>query len=375
MLPELEERAVRHWTINGRFMSQPPTGVQRSAGEIVRALDARLAEDPELRAGLRVELVAPHGAPLPQDLKAIACRQHGRIGGHAWEQCVLPALAPGGLLSLCNTGPVLHRKQIVCIHDANTHIVPASYTVGFRVLYRVLLPALGRTACAVTTVSHHSARDLDRLGICPSKEIAVVPNGHEHALRWTPSHSERTRAVAGPGTVVLIGSPAPHKNVDLVLGLAPRLHAAGLRVAVVGASDPRVYRTNLVEAAGVDWLGRLADEQLAALLRDSLCLVFPSLTEGFGMPPLEAMAVGCPTLVSDRASLPEVCGNASLVLPADDPERWFEAIVDLHRSPEMRDRLIAKGRARAARFRWSDAVAAYLGLMAVLDGEAVPSFA
>jgi glycosyltransferase involved in cell wall biosynthesis len=365
---------VRRWTINGRFLSQPPTGVQRAAREIVRALDARLSAVPDLRAPLRVDLVAPPGSVLPRDLATISCRQAGPCRGHAWEQLALPALAPGGLLSLCNTGPILHQKQIVCIHDANTRILPSSYTAGFRALYRVLLPSLGRTACAITTVSQHSAQDLDRFGICPISEIAVVPNGHEHALRWTPCHSEQTRAVAGPDTVVLIGSPTPHKNTELILGLAPRLHQAGLRVAVVGANDAQVYRMKLGPAPCVDWLGRLPDEQLAALLRDSLCLVFPSLTEGFGMPPLEAMALGCPTLVSDRASLPEICGDASIILPPDEPERWFESIVALHRSPDLRAQLVAKGRVRVGRFRWENAATAYLGLMAALDGEAVPSF-
>jgi len=119
-----------------------------------------------------------------------------------------------------------------------------------------------------------------------------------------------------------IGSAAPHKNVGLVLDMADRLAEAGLRIAIVGMSDSRVFKSGptSAKARNVHWLGRISDGELVALLGDSLCLAFPSLTEGFGLPALEAMAVGCPVVVSDRASLPEVCGNAALFAPPDDPE-------------------------------------------------------
>ena len=108
---------MRQWTINGRFLSQPVTGTQRYAHEVVRALDALLATDPTL-TGLDVELLLPPNAdPIP--LRAIRVRRAGRLTGHAWEQAVLGPAARGGLISLCNTGPVLHPRHIVCIHDLN----------------------------------------------------------------------------------------------------------------------------------------------------------------------------------------------------------------------------------------------------------------
>jgi glycosyltransferase involved in cell wall biosynthesis len=359
---------VRHWAINGRFASQPVTGVQRYGREIVRALDRLLTENPALAEGLDLELLVPPGA-APPPLEAIRVRTVGRIGGHAWEQAVLPAQARGGLISLCNTGPLLHRKHIVCIHDVSTRICPESYSRPFRALYRVLMPALGRTARAMFTVSDYSAGELDRLGIRRRDEISLAPNGHEHALDWVPAHSARTRTVASRGTIVLIGSPAPHKNVGLVIGLSERLAHAGLRVAVLGAADPRVFSAAVPLGGGsVEWLGRLTDGELVALLQDCMCLAFPSLVEGFGLPPLEAMAVGCPVVASDRASLPEVCGDAALYAPPDDADAWFDRLVALHASPERRAELIARGKARAARFRWSQSAGGYLRAMAAADG-------
>jgi len=100
----------RQWTINGRFLAQPLTGVQRYALETVRALDGLIAGQAELARGLEVELVLPPDAVHSPALRAIGMRTVGRGGGHAWEQTALPRAVAGGLLSLCNTGPLSVRK-------------------------------------------------------------------------------------------------------------------------------------------------------------------------------------------------------------------------------------------------------------------------
>lgn len=362
---------MRRWTINGRFLSQDATGVQRVAREIVRALDEILAEGAFGEAGPRLDLVAPPDAEIDLPLNAIAARKAGRLTGHAWEQAELPGLAPEGLVSLCNTGPVRHRRQILCVHDMNTRLAPQSYAPGFRALYRVLLPMLGRSVLALATVSDFSAGAIAGHGVRRRNRIAVIPNGHEHALRWQSRHSPVTRRFAGRDVIVAIGSPARHKNLDLLLGMSERLAAEGLRLAIVGRADPRVHGAGSgTEAGRAAWLGRLDDDELAALLEDALCLAFPSWTEGFGMPPLEAMARGCPVIASDRASLPEVCGPAALYAPPDAPEIWLDRFLALRDAPGLRAGLVARGRERLARFRWRAAAEAYLGLMAEVDGVA-----
>jgi glycosyltransferase involved in cell wall biosynthesis len=360
----------RKWCINGRFLAQPVTGVQRYALEIVRALDQHLADGHPLVRGLGLELLYPPGNEELPRLQAIRARAVGVVGGQAWEQTVLPGVARGGLISLCNTGPLLVGKQIVCIHDANTRTCPNSYSRAFRTLYRLLHPALGRTAARIATVSHYSADRLAGYGICAPEKIVVAPDGHEHALRWIPSHSRITRGIAGPNTVVVIASPAPHKNLDVLLGMASKIEEAGLQIAMAGARDPRVFQGRVPDAGSscIVWLGRLSDSELAALLRDSLCLAFPSLEEGFGLPAIEAMAVGCPVVVSDRASLPEVCGDAALYAAPSDGEAWLNAFLRLRNDAGLRDDRAARGRLQAARYRWSATAEIYLSEMAHLDG-------
>jgi glycosyltransferase involved in cell wall biosynthesis len=361
---------ARRWTINGRFLSQPTTGVQRYAREVVRSLDTLIAEQVPLARGLEIGLLCPpETTDIP--LGSIERREIGRTRGHTWEQWPLPASLDGsGLLSLCNTGPIVSRRHIVCIHDANVWNAPQSYSIAFRSLYRTLLPYLGKTAAAVSTVSDYSLGELVRRGVVPSEKVFVAPNGHEHALRWKPQHSAETRLAASRDTIVMIGSQAPHKNVGFILNMAERLEEAGLKIAVVGFADPRVFQghSSRAEAANIHWLGRISDGELAALLKDSLCLAFPSLTEGFGLPALEAMAIGCPVVVSDRVSLPEVCGGAALFAPPDDPDAWFNSFAKLRGSEAFRLHMIGKGRARASAYSWRGTALRYLTAMAAADG-------
>ncbi|TJV24682.1 MAG: glycosyltransferase family 4 protein, partial [Mesorhizobium sp.] len=102
--------------------------------------------------------------------------------------------------------------------------------------------------------------------------------------------------------------------------------------------------------------------------RDCLCLAFPSLVEGFGLPPLEAMALGCPVVMSDRASLPEIGGDAVLYASPCDENAWFDCFMRLVHEEGLRTKLIARGRARAARFQWAASAQRYLELMASVDG-------
>ena len=350
-------------------MTQAVTGVQRYAMEIVRALDKLVHDGHPLMEGADVELLLPRNASELSGLQTIKQRYVGPADGHVWEQLSLPAHVRGGLISLCNVGPLAIDRQIVCMHDLNTRICPRSYALPFRALYRGLLPALARRSRIVTTVSHYSAAQLRTFGVVRRAPV-VIPNGHEHVLRWRPEPNMAAVEQAGSKTIVLLGSAAPHKNARLILGLAPKLAELGLSIAVVGTSDPRVFEEieSLPGALNIRWFGRLSDDELAGLLQRSLCLAFPSYTEGFGLPPLEAMTIGCPVVVADRTSLPEICGDAALYAAPDAPQEWLSAFARLLQYPRLREQLIAAGRDRARQFSWLRSAELYLELMARIDG-------
>lgn len=365
---------ARPWKINGRFLGQSLTGVQRYATEIVAGIDRLVQHRHPVTDDLDIEILVPPGTDLSDASERypnIPIRTTGSCTGHLWEQTVLPQHARNsGLLSLCNTAPLLQARNILCIHDLNTRAYPQSYSIPYRLYHRLVLPPLARRAVRLVTVSEYSAEQITAWGIATRDRITVIPNGHEHALRWSPRHSDATRKAASADTIVVIGSPAPHKNVGMLLALAPRLETLGFRIALVGSLDARVFQSgaDAGRSANVVALGRLGDNQMAALTGSSLCLAFPSFAEGFGLPPLEAMTTGCPVVTSDHASMPEICGDAVLYAPPDQPEAWLEAFRLLRADPGLRFRLAEAGKSRAQLFSWSNSAMAWLELMADVDG-------
>jgi glycosyltransferase involved in cell wall biosynthesis len=353
----------RHvWAINGRYLTQRVTGVQRYAHEIVAAIADILSENGDVARRLGMRLVVPPGGRAALVPSKIDVVQTSFGSGHAWDQLVFPFHARSGALSLGNFGPVFARNHIVCIHDANTFIQPESYSRAFGMAYRTLLPMLGRRAGRIATVSQFSAEMLVKYGVCPREKIFIAPNGHEHALRWDASRA-RTPLFGTPKRpyVLLLGSRAKHKNVDIVLQQAQALDAAGIDIVIVGAAssifaaDEGTFRQSNIHHAGY-----VGDDDLAAFYEGALCLVFPSKTEGFGIPPLEAMARGCPVISSTAASLSEVGGDAVIYVDPDTSDGWRDAIVGLAGNAGLRAAMALQGRKRSALFSWKRSAQIYL---------------
>src|ERR1700722_1340768 len=174
----------RRWSVNGRFLRRSLTGVDRYALEILRAMDALIGEGHPLAEGVTLDVLYPADAREASPFANIPLRMLPSASGHLWEQSILPLYVRGGLLSLCNAGPLAVKKQIVCIHDVNIRLAPESYGLLFRTVYRLLQPALGRRVAQVVTVSRFSQKTIARFGIRPADEIAVIHNGYEHVLEW-----------------------------------------------------------------------------------------------------------------------------------------------------------------------------------------------
>lgn len=360
---------MQPWFINGRFLAQPLSGVQRYAREAVAALDQELQRKNAEGRSNPVELLMPRSANLDITLSTIRPRHIGRLSGHSWEQFELAHHAKGVLLSLCNTGPILHRKQIVTIHDVNTRQFPQSYTRSFRWAYRILHPTLGRTARAVTTVSNFAAKQIADYGIAAPEKISIASNGCDHTRSWRQHAPASSNATTDRNTILLLGTNAPHKNLRLITGLADRMAVNGLRLGVIGMSNDHVFNANVpnVNHPAITWCGRLTDNELADHFANALCLAFPSWTEGFGLPPLESMSLGCPVVASDRASIPEVCGQAALYAAPDNPDAWLAAFLSLKQDNILRQKLISAGHSQAAKYTWQATAQTYLNLIAALQ--------
>jgi glycosyltransferase involved in cell wall biosynthesis len=332
-------------------------------------MDRLIGQSHPLANGLSLDFLCPGKGVDISPFVNIPLRSLPKAPGYVWEQIVLPQYLRGGLLSLCNMGPLAVRKQIVCIHDVNTRIVPESYSFLFRAAYRLLQPPLGRRAACIATVSGFSRDNIARLGIAPADNIAMIPDGHEHVLEWNADLSALNGAGLPRPFVLLVGSKAPHKNVAILYSIAGDLKARGFNVIVAGGGDVNVYAAMRVHELpeNVRHLGRVGDDDLAFLYQNALCLVFPSRTEGFGLPVLEAMALGCPVISSDAASLPEVCGDAALYASPGNAKAWLDAIWRIAIEPNLRKFLVDAGRQRAQSFSWRIGAEKYLELMSTLD--------
>ncbi|GAC1327021.1 MAG: hypothetical protein NVSMB26_00170 [Beijerinckiaceae bacterium] len=228
---------------------------------------------------------------------------------------------------------------------------------------------LARNSVVLTTVSEFSAGALAKvLGISPGR-FHVLPNGYEHALRWNPHRSAFYGGEPARPYVLLLGSWARHKNMDLILNLADRMDGLGLDIKLAGGGGyvfSTVHPTKQVPT-NVHLLGNVSDDDLAALFQKAICLAFPSFLEGFGIPILEAMALGCPVVSSNAASMPEVCGTAALLAAPDNPEQWVTHFKSLAQSKSLGDELREKGRERATAFSWNRSARGYLDIMKAIS--------
>lgn len=335
--------------INGRFLTQGLSGVQRVARELVLGLDRRT--DPDAM------LLAPRGTAPPR-LRRLRLETGGAFAGQLWEQASLPGLCRRRLLvGLCNLAPLLHPHNLVMIHDTAVFDRPESYSWRFGAWYRAVLPRIGRRARRVLTVSRFSADRLAALGIVPAGQLQVIANGADHILRHPADPGALARFGLEPGRYALVvGSANPAKNVGAALAAVRAADVPGLAAAVVGERPGQpVFASGPGTGLTAVPCGAVDDRTLRALYEGALCLVFPSLYEGFGLPPLEAMAAGCPVVASDRTALPEVCGHAAILVPPDDIDAIARAIRRLAREPGLRADLAACGRERAAGYRWDTA--------------------
>lgn len=355
-----------------RALIGPRTGIGVHTEELIRSLLELRSHDllglshrppddiePLLSAGLRSEHQA---APL----------------GVVWQQLLLPHRLRQGdvdlfwspLTTLPWSCPV---RSVVTVHDLTPVLLPASHHWKTRWSQRPFLARSLASARAVIAVSRATAGDV-RARYRRAAPISVIPNGVGIEFRPAePAAVEtiRRREDAPDGYVLYAGTLEPRKNLDGLLAAwrlvreelpeAPPLLVAG----AWGWGDPAL-RSRLAKASALDvrTLGRVSHERLVELLQGATAFVYPSLYEGFGLPPLEAMACAVPVVTSDRSSLPEVVGDAGILVDPDDPRAIAAGLLDVLRHPKRARALAERGRERSRSFTWKRSAEA---LAAVFD--------
>lgn len=300
------------------------TGVQRYAFEMISALDRLIAagELPPELSGVRWVLLKPDGATTEIPLYAITSRVVGsRLPSHLWDQIALLVAARRGLLvSLANRGPILHQRQLVIVHDAIVFRHPEFYRPRYVRVHQLLGKALARCA-RVGTVSEFSRREIAEVLHLNPIEIPIIPNGTEHLIGAARDDSIIDElGLRHRRYFLTLGSLSGNKNVGLAVRAFQSLARSDARLVSVGGGGSVFKNVQGAEMPGVIQTGRLPDEKVAALYAHAAAFVFPSIYEGFGIPPLEAMTFGTPVLASTAGALLETCGDAATYFGANDSD-------------------------------------------------------
>jgi glycosyltransferase involved in cell wall biosynthesis len=248
------------------------------------------------------------------------------------------------------------------VHDLSFLHYPEHLTAEARRYYNDQIGWAVQRADALISVSHATKRDLvRRLGVAPPR-VTVVHHGVDPAFQ--PLSEDAVQAVLdrhglAPGYLLFVGTWEPRKNLTGLLDAFAALRASGVDRELVIVGRPGWLYDEIfarVAALGVTdhvhFIERVPLSELVALYNGALLHTLPSFYEGFGFPALEAMACGTPTVVADRASLPEVVGDAGLLVDPEEPATLVAAFRRLHADPALWARLREAGLVRAATFTW-----------------------
>lgn len=338
--------------INGKYLSQAVTGVQRYARDVVQAWDDAMEEGLIDRSRFSIQVVAPKTILTPPEYRHIRVSSSW-LAGKAWDQFELPIRTAGTLLfSPYAAAPAFKRRHVVTIHDAGVHVTPQQYSALFRIYYSAVYWLIGKFSRRVFTVSQFSKGELQHYFSIRPVKLSVISPGCDHLSKTVPDLRILNRFNLKPGKFILgVSSQSPIKNFAGLAESWGLLERRGIRLAIAGKTNDRIFRQIQPKSEeDIAWLGYVTDEELRALYENAALFAYPSFYEGFGYPPLEAMYFGCPVVVGRSSALPETCGDAAVYCEPSDPHDIARSIAAVLDSPELAADLRENGKRRAAQF-------------------------
>ncbi|MGH7931554.1 MAG: glycosyltransferase family 4 protein [Candidatus Binataceae bacterium] len=288
------------------------------------------------------------------------------IKGHLWEQTVLPAIVRKGLLwSPANSGPLAVKSQVLTVHDVASLEHPEWYSPAFAAWYRWMTPKLVHRVQRIITVSEFSKQRLLALTAVDESHVVVIPEGADGRFYPRPATEvERVRLslnIPSPFYVLSLGALEPRKNLRRLFeawASCARRIPEEVWLVIAGSNGPSQVFSRLDLGSSpprVHVTGFVADDDLPALYSGALALAYVSTYEGFGLPALEAMACAAVPLAANNTALPEVVGDAGLLVNPFDSEAIAAGIERLVQDSALREELKARAIERSGEFSWERA--------------------
>nr|WP_321970031.1 glycosyltransferase family 1 protein [Serratia marcescens] len=301
--------------------------------------------------------VCPKGVLRNDVAQKLRVKQIGLSHGHLWEQVELPAylIRKGSplLINLGSTGPIAYKNKVITHHDITYLRYPESYSRDFLLFYKLLVPMMIKTSKHLLTVSEFSKREITNAYQYPQDKTSVIYNAVEDKFQSKQQETPNAYFLA-------VASRNFHKNhrgmIDAFLALKSKSSSnRNIKLKIIGDSFKALSYKNhnaIEEMEDIEFLGRVDDDELIRLYQNAYAFIFPSFYEGFGIPPLEAQACGCPVLASNQASIPEILGESALYFNPFSGNEMIHAMEDILRENELRLQLIRKGHENIKRFSW-----------------------
>ncbi len=351
--------------INSRFLAAKRTGVQRAAYNLIRALVATDRANEYVLFTPADQVSNPDWKYPNVTVVPSRIREGESFRNHFWEQFTLPRLARRHqvdiLHSPANLAPLFYRgKSIVHIHDLTVIVNPKWFSFSFRTLYNLVIPRIAQRADKIITNSNNSRNDL--LQFCDLAAEKVSQFYWAVDELFTQKHDPKAPTQLDPKLddyILYVGSLEPRKNIGTLLEAYELMRTKNpelkTKLVLIGGESPLFAEVRLKAkrfTGDVLFKGFVTDSLLREYYRSARLFVYPSLYEGFGIPPLEAMASGVPVVTTLTSSIPEVVGDAALMVSPYDVTQLAETMHRVLSDPKIAAGLVKRGREQVKKFNW-----------------------
>ena len=374
--------------VNASLLDNSPTGLGVYTENVLRELSKLIGEKHQLTIYTSCQEKLDPYSQKSRVTKIPFCLQP-RYGPKAavarvfWQQFIFPFTLDGQdiIYSPTHHGILWGRfKQVITIHDLLAIKFPAQYRLQ-HYYFTYILPRLIKKAAAVIADSENTRQDVHKSYEVSLDKIYVVYSAIDN--RFKPAQADSLQKVKKAygltEFVLIVGASYPHKNIGRALEAFSKVKLTLPKMELVVAGGQAGYINLLkqqakeLNVAGVKFLGYVHPEELAVLYSAASALIYPSLYEGFGLPPLEAMACGCPVIVSNTSSLHEVCGDAAYYIDPHSVDDMAKALCTVATDPNVMDRLRKKGFERVKLFSWGKAAKEIYAVIESVSSQSKPA--
>lgn len=328
--------------VNTRFLTQKTTGVQRYAIEICKRL-------PKTINNQKIVFVAPKKSLIEiESLNNLKIEQFGNFTGNLWEQVDLANYLKINdsplLINFGGIGPIYYKNKITYLHDLAFKYYPKSFSYLFQKMYNIFIPISIKNAKKIITVSKYVKQDI--IKNYGTNNIEVVYGSYSKVFKNLNLEREKI--------ILAVSSLDPRKNFNRIIKAYQKLDT-DYKLVFVGSKSKafsKLIIDNNYDDKNIIFTGYLTDKDLVKMYNKASIFIYASLFEGFGIPPLEAQSCGCPCIVSNLTSIPEICNNSVVYCDPFSIEDISNKIKYLINDEKKREELVEKGFENIKKYTW-----------------------